>query len=218
MWDEALKTYKQLETMGQLDEELRLKVSKVESIINDEQLDLSEIKDKKTSKSIKFNGSITYQDKKSSKSSKNSLRKIRNALEGIYSSEMNNISDAENPDRAEPGHHKVKDNPEKQKIKLSKSKFEQINVSTELISMMEEVKLNIADSTNSSSKKTETEHKEENVEIDGSNLKTAVKTNNFIDPVNTVDQIKDKNIDKWEKSLQILIIKSKFNDIGTFIY
>lgn len=143
MYDEALKSYKQLESKGDMTDELKARISKVETIIaNDDKLYISENEDKKTLKSIKFSESITYRDKKSSKSSKASLRKIHKALEGINSSD-DKVSDEEkqieSPDSVNDENI---DKPikEKTKIKLTKCKFDTTSLSNEFINSLDEVK------------------------------------------------------------------------------
>ena len=49
MFDEAFKTYKQLETLGENSQELKIKIAQIENIIlNDDKFSMSENEDKKT--------------------------------------------------------------------------------------------------------------------------------------------------------------------------
>jgi hypothetical protein len=150
-FDEAFKTYKQMEEKGLLNDELRLKVSEIESMINNDKLDLSELDDKKSLKSIRFCESIHTGINKSPKSSIASLRKIHKALQGICPSSVNNPSDEEkqNGHLEDPKPPKIK---EKHQIKLSKSKFTHVNVS-HLINFMEEVKEQVQGSDGDTPKK-----------------------------------------------------------------
>ena len=80
---------------------------------------------------------------KSSKSSKASLRKIHNALEGIWSTVNNDGSEGQKQEEARNSGEENDNNSEKKpepKIKLTKSKFEQANITNDFINSLDEVK------------------------------------------------------------------------------
>ena len=88
LYDEALKTYKQLEILGFTSQELEAKIAQIENIIlSDDKFSISENEDKKSSRSIILSHSISYQDKISSKFSK--------VLDGLCSTETNRVSEEE---------------------------------------------------------------------------------------------------------------------------
>lgn len=96
---------------------------------------------------------------KSSKSSKASLRKIHKALEGICSSETNNISDEEKEDKSPAGAdiEKRPHSPQpKPKIRLTKSKFDGANISNEFLNSLEEVKMHVKGSDGDTPKQLDT--------------------------------------------------------------
>lgn len=81
---------------------------------------------------------------KSSKSSKGSLRKIHNALEGICSTVNNDGSEGqkqkdEAQNSGKDDENDLEEKPEP-KIKFTKSKFEQANINSDFINSLDEVK------------------------------------------------------------------------------
>jgi hypothetical protein len=105
---------------------------------------------------------------KSSKSSKASLRKIHKALEGIYSSETNNISDEEKEDKSPMSANVEKRiHSPKPKIRLTKSKFDNANISNEFINSLEEVKMHVKGSDGDTPKQLDTLEDESEDEPEG---------------------------------------------------